>query len=56
MEARLSSDDTACFAFDLDPDTGRCTCRHDEEHHEGTLGGCEICAYDLDDTDMRANA
>ncbi len=56
MEARLGSDDTACFAYSEDPDTSRCTCNHDDEHHEGTLGGCELSAYDLDDTDPRVSA
>jgi len=44
-QPRLSSDDTACVAYDHDPDTGLCSCGHDEEQHEGQLGGCRRCEY-----------
>lgn len=43
----LNSDETDCIAFDRDPDTGRCSCGHSEEAHEGDLGGCELCIVNL---------
>lgn len=49
MPITLTSDDTACIAFDFDEDSvcGHCTCGHSEDEHEGSLGGCTACAYDI---------